>query len=229
MKAPVPDIEAFPVAALATRPDWQVRAKLHPGTIERYERVYRGDEGHLPPLSLARIGGVPFVVDGWHRLEAAKRAGLDRVDGQIVTEDPQEALWLAAEANTKHGLPLKPREYRKVLGAFIRAGKHRKGRRLLSYRDMAKAIGGVVSYTTVRNWAMKDFPRVAAELTAAEAGGYSGAGPTWSKASDCVEAVAKRHLESFVAILSSLPESSQKELRTLATKSLKPPKPLENF
>ncbi|MCZ8261269.1 MAG: ParB/RepB/Spo0J family partition protein [Beijerinckiaceae bacterium] len=229
MKAPLPEIEAFPVAEIATQPEWQVRAKLHPGTVEAYAKAYRGDEGQLPPLSLARIGGVLFVVDGWHRLEAAKRAGLARVDGRIVTEDPQEALWLAAEANTKHGLPLKPREYRKVLGALIRAGKHRKGRRLLSYRDMAKAIGGVVSYTTVRNWVMKDFPRVAAEMKADEAGGYSGAGPTWSKASNSPEVAAKRHLDSFLAILSSLPKSSQKELRTLATKSLKPPKPLENF
>ncbi len=229
MKAPLPEIEAYPVADIATQPEWQVRAKLHPGTVEAYAKAFRADEWQLPPLALARIGGVLFVVDGWHRLEAAKRAGLARVDGQIVTEDPQEALWLAAEANTKHGLPLKPREYRKVLGAFIGAGKHRKGRRLLSYRDMAKAIGGVVSYTTVRNWVMKDFPRVAAELKADETGGHSGAGPTWSKASDSPEATAKRHLESFLAILNGLPEGAQKELRSLAEDGLNPQDPLENF
>lgn len=223
------EVEAFPVGQIATRPEWQVRAKLDPGTIDRYATAYKAGAEELPPLSLARIEGVLFVVDGWHRLEAAKRAGLSRIGGRVVTKDPQEARWLAAKANTAHGLPLKKREYRNVLAAFIGAGKHLKGRRMLSYRDLAKELGGTVAHTTVRGWVMADFPAVAAKMRDDAPTGNRQAGPGWSKASDSPEAVAVRHLDSFLAILGGLPEESREGLRRMAEDALNPLKDHAEF
>jgi ParB/Sulfiredoxin domain len=133
---------------------------LDRGTVRRYAQVFRS-EREMPPIKVAELNGALILVDGWHRVAALESIGTWDVDAVIEPVASQrEADWLAAKANTEHGLPLKPKEYRKVFQAFVRAKKHRRDDgSFKSYREIAAEIGGARGHTTIRNWMQKDFPR----------------------------------------------------------------------
>lgn len=137
-----------------------------PHTVTRYAHALRAG-AEFPPVKVALVAGVPVLVDGYHRAAAHERIGAPFIVAEVVEATEAEARWLAAEANLRHGKPLKRAEVRRALAAFIKAGRYRvpaKGNRparLLSLRDIAKALGGIVAHTTVRNWIQEDHPRVA--------------------------------------------------------------------
>ena len=158
-------IQTLRLAALVLDPALQARARLNPGFVERYARSYQ-EGATLPPIKVALVDGAPLVVDGWHRIEARKYLGWGSVDAVVVEATKAEAVLMAMQANLTHGLPLKTRErsqaVRKALGAFIRARKHLKSPgKAWSLRDVAKALGGHVSYSTIRQWLWTDHRKVA--------------------------------------------------------------------
>lgn len=139
---------------------FQMRKKTDPSTIKRYVAIYQAEKS-MPPVKIGLIKGVPFLIDGWHRLAALEQLGEETASALVIECGEQQALWLAASANLEHGLPLKATELRAVFRALVRAKKHRDARgRLLSYRDIGQIIGK--PHTTIRNWMMKDFPKIAA-------------------------------------------------------------------
>lgn len=85
----------------------RIASPLIPSVVETYVAAMdRGDE--FPPLIAYQARGGKFVViDGNHRLSAAKAAGLTKVWAYVVRADtPSELItMLTYEANTKHGLP----------------------------------------------------------------------------------------------------------------------------
>lgn len=73
---------------------------------------------------------------------------------------------VAAQANCKHGLPLKPKEMRNVFKVYVGSRQHREANGWInSYRRMESDLGNRVSYNTLRNWMKKDFPKIAAETS----------------------------------------------------------------
>jgi hypothetical protein len=67
----------------------------------------------LPPILVQKDGW--RVIDGLHRLEAAKLRGDDVLKARLVDCTDSEALVLAMKANSSHGLPLSKAD--RVLGA----------------------------------------------------------------------------------------------------------------
>jgi hypothetical protein len=119
---------------------------------------------------VAIVGGAWYLTDGFHRIEAARLAGLAEIGAEArPAASIEEARWRAAVANLRHGLPLRKAEVREAFRRLIRAGGHRlpdkearrRGRRFASYREIAAALGGIVSHRTVVHWMHKDFPSVA--------------------------------------------------------------------
>lgn len=147
---------------------YQIRTHTDRDTVKRYARLY--NEGvKFPPVEIARVSGALVLVDGWHRVEAQELNHKDRVEATIVDVTEQEARWKAAEANLKHGRPLKPRDFRRVFRAYMHAERWRKRlgatyARGKSYREIATEIGGV-EHTTIRNWMRADFPSIARKLS----------------------------------------------------------------
>jgi hypothetical protein len=153
------------ISDLVRDPAFQVRAGLDEGTVIRYSNVLASDTEALPSIRVALVEGALVVVDGWHRLAAHDRRGLTHIQAEIVEVTAREAQWLAASANLTHGLPLAKAEIRTALKALIKARKHiPKPGMLLSYRDLAVLLGGVVQHTTVRNWMVKDHPKIASQM-----------------------------------------------------------------
>lgn len=147
------------IADIVIRGDWQVRTGIDGGTVRSYATAMRSGAS-FPPVVLARIEGSLYLVDGWHRLGAAKLNGEDAIAATVSDMSEAKAQVAAALANLKHGLPLKPREVRNVFKAYIQAEHHRRGRGFKSYRDIADDLAGRVGHTTVRNWMERDFPDV---------------------------------------------------------------------
>lgn len=120
----------------------------------------------LPPVDVALMDGVLYLVDGFHRVRALKEAGRCRVKAVVKPMTWPEAVKMAVQANTKHGIPLKKKDIRRAFRMFIKAGLHKKrvgigkGRIvLMSYREVTEhAVGNAVAHGTVRNWIKRDFP-----------------------------------------------------------------------
>lgn len=161
------EVRRVEIAALARMPEYQMRRDrrgevvLDRGTVSRYAAAYRSGEA-LPPVRVAVVAGAPLLVDGWHRVKALEEIG-ERTVEAVVHRDAtaRDALRMAATANLAHGLPLSPRQVRYSFRALIRAKAHiGKHGGLKSYREIAEMLGGQVSYSTVRNWMQRDFPKV---------------------------------------------------------------------
>ncbi|CAN1557835.1 ParB/Sulfiredoxin [Rhabdaerophilaceae bacterium] len=215
--APLPKcIHIVPLDKIATRQGWQVRARLDDAAIARYATQYRNGTD-MEPIRLVRIiggSGALYVLDGRHRLQAALREALRGLPAVIIDTTEQDGLWLAAEANMKHGVPLKKADYRRVFNAFIKAGRHMKGKRAMSLRDIAGALHGIVAHTTIHGWMRKDFPVLARQHYSADTPSRASAdaGPTW-KLPNGSWAEAQEHIHSLKAILAGVPEESREGWR----------------
>lgn len=153
------------VADLVMDESYQVRSRLDDGAVSRYVDAMRTGQ-EFPPIWIAKVGGAVVIIDGFHRTTAARRLGRQTLPAILMKRDEAELQWLAAEANLAHGVPLKKSEARKLLAAYVRAGRHRIGtRRVKSSRDIAKDLHGLASHAAVLKWMKADFPEVARRMT----------------------------------------------------------------
>lgn len=159
-----------------------MRNGLDAGTYDRYKHVINSGI-KMPPLTLAKVDGVLYLVDGFHRYEAYKRVQknamdadtcenvsvarwlkLDKVEAKVVeVMRIEDAQVLAARANLKHGKPLSRAELRAAFGVLMKNKLYLDvNGNLKSTRKLAaEEMGGNVRHTTVYNWIKKDFPALA--------------------------------------------------------------------
>ena len=103
------------LSELIVDPENQIRVRFDPKTADRYaSAMYEGVK--FPPITIAVLNGAPVLVDGFHRVAAAKQIGLPSLPAIIADAKLDELLWIAAEANLKHGLALKRNDARAVFG-----------------------------------------------------------------------------------------------------------------
>ncbi len=154
--------------ALVMDPALQIRSTTAASTVAEYRDAMRtGVE--FPPITVAAIDPEDQMkgfklIDGWHRVLAAKKLGIERFSATIVDEsDPKRMRWLAATANRSHGLRLNRKDRRSVFRAYVQAGEHRhkdRGQRVKPAREMARDLQGIVSDRRIPDWMRQDFPKV---------------------------------------------------------------------
>ncbi|NEJ23192.1 hypothetical protein GR247_23865 [Rhizobium leguminosarum] len=167
-----PEVITVSLDALVLLPDNQIREQMCWKTVRQYAELMRGGERFVP-IKVARVDATDVargfvLVDGWHRVTAAQRNGLREIEAVVVTPaGPEEIPWLAAEANRRHGLSLSRADKRNVFLAYVRAGKHRKGRgsAVKSAREMEKDLNGIVSRHQLPKWMRSDFPAIYAAMS----------------------------------------------------------------
>ncbi len=149
--------------AIIKHQPFQIRRKLDDGAVKRYRAMAQAGKV-APPIKLGLIKSSYFLLDGWHRIEAgALTVAGDSVLALVAVMTEKQAQWIAADANSGHGVPLKRAELRDHFRAFINSGQHKKPRNgVMSYREMGAALGK--PHTTIRNWVEADFPRLFASL-----------------------------------------------------------------
>ncbi|MER5732496.1 ParB/RepB/Spo0J family partition protein [Streptomyces sp. NPDC002138] len=89
------------------------------GVDQDHVRLLAGVETELPPIVVHR--STLRVIDGMHRLHAARLRGRESIAVRWFDGTPREAFLLAVEANNRHGLPLTLSDRRESARRILRA------------------------------------------------------------------------------------------------------------
>lgn len=151
------EIKLISIADLTTE-GFQTRAGLCPAVVKEYTELLKNG-GHLPPVSVVcdkrpdADGSVRpryYLVDGFHRKDAAVKAGRSMIDASITEGTYTDALRLALKANSAHGLRRTNADKRNALKM---AWEHRQelfGKDDPKDTDLAEVCG--VTRMTVYRW-----------------------------------------------------------------------------
>jgi hypothetical protein len=122
--------------------DFNIRAnQLNQAKIADYADIF----DKLPNISVFDVDGKTYLVDGWHRLEAAKRLSKPGIHCQIVGQGTLvEAQDYADQANLNHGIMLTAEQRRQIAKRFL--DRHSEW----TAREVAKVMG--VNHSTVVRW-----------------------------------------------------------------------------
>jgi ParB-like nuclease domain len=100
-------------------------ASLKPADSPRLNGVSAGHvqalaetDGELPPILVQRH--TMRVIDGMHRVDAARRRGEDLISARFFDGDDQDAFLVGVAANVKHGLPLSLADRRSAAARIIK-------------------------------------------------------------------------------------------------------------
>ncbi len=114
----------------------------------------RGDE--FPPIRVARVGDALCVVDGFHRIEAARAARQDTIPAYIAPMSERQAVSVAIAANANHGLNLTGKDKRKCFELYHQAGGHLHPNGLVkSLRQIRADLDCIAWPQTISNWLKK--------------------------------------------------------------------------
>jgi ParB-like nuclease domain len=187
------------IASLLRETRFQIRSsgKLDAGTVTRYANVLKAEQ-ELPPIQVAKLNGAAVLVDGFHRVAAMERLGRLYAEAVVVeAASEDEARWLAAEANLKHGLPLKSSDMRGVFRAYVNAGRHKKGRGVKSSREIARDLSRMRGHNTILAWMRRDFPQIARQMSGGD--NFNGTGGLQEKEAKGFYGDAQAGLEQLLA------------------------------
>lgn len=103
-KTKVIDLDKIELAAAM-----QARTAIRTATVEEYAEAMRSGS-EFPPIDVMPVEGhetnhLYCVIDGWHRVEAARVTGATAIHAIVHPHGTEaDAMWMAAGANISHGL-----------------------------------------------------------------------------------------------------------------------------
>ncbi|HHZ65691.1 MAG TPA: hypothetical protein EYN51_09395 [Flavobacteriales bacterium] len=77
---------------------------LDSDTVESYADDMEGG-AVFPPIEVVSDGDIFWLVDGQHRLEAAKKINKEQVSGNVTEGDKRLAMLMSCSTNAEHGKP----------------------------------------------------------------------------------------------------------------------------
>ena len=92
------------------------RKKIDRDTVERYMQII----DDLPPIIVQKGTGV--LIDGWHRVEAAKQLDLDDILAEDIDVADDDLFAEAVRRNLGHGLALTKAERNNAIVKLYRDG-----------------------------------------------------------------------------------------------------------
>ena len=126
----------LPLALLTFDRDVQQREHLSERTVDDYAARLRDGET-FPSLVVFTDGETHWVADGFHRGEAARRAGIDAVAVDIRRGTKRDAVFFGAGANRTHGLQITNRDKRRAVHTLLADAEWAKW----SDRQIARHVG----------------------------------------------------------------------------------------
>src|SRR6266478_8555146 len=116
-------IQQVPLTAILTDAACQARAKIRPGVVRDYRRAMSEQisEGGLrfPPIVLFTDGQHFWLADGFHRILAARDAGLSEFPADVRPGTERDALLFSISSNGAHGLPRTNADKRKPVTLLL--------------------------------------------------------------------------------------------------------------
>lgn len=132
------DREIYDLSNLHIHPDIQVRISSDDDALERYTMAYKDFVFGLPPIKVcvSKVTGEFYVVDGHHRFEAAKRAGLTCIEGFDLGEmSLAEMISESISSNCAQGLALTRQDRKRAAELLCKYNPQ------ITARDAAKKVG----------------------------------------------------------------------------------------
>jgi hypothetical protein len=106
------------------------------GVVDEYADLMK--EGRVfPPIKVTFDGSEYWLVDGFHRVEAAEEAGLTEFECDVTAGTLADAQWQSYSVNAAHGLPRTNADKRRAVKAAL---SHARGHEL-SDRAIADHVG----------------------------------------------------------------------------------------
>jgi len=143
--------EELRLSQVQQRLEFQLRVNgLDQTHVNRLKRVLEAG-GSLPAVSVARVGKALYLVDGFHRLEAHRRAHRGTVLARVARMSLPEAQEEARLANTTHGKALSRADKNRVWEEHVAAGLLRDASGTLkTLRTIEADLNHLYSRETVR-------------------------------------------------------------------------------
>lgn len=112
------NLQTLPLSKLALRPETQSRAAIDQDTVQNYcDSMLDGEE--FPPIIVFFDGLEYYVVDGYHRCYASKKAGIKDVAAKVMSGSLRDAILYSTGVNPDHGLPRNRDDKRKIVMKFL--------------------------------------------------------------------------------------------------------------
>ncbi len=125
--------------------------------VEQYTIIVENGGEMAPIIVFEDADGAYLLADGFHRVEAYRRAGRDVIQAQVKKGGYEAAYEFAEDANLEHGLAYSNDDKKNILRRRIRQGRtwfEWSGDGILnprvSYNEMARQLG--VSQPTITSW-----------------------------------------------------------------------------
>lgn len=196
------------------RDEYQVRAG---GVSPHHVRVLARAmdcEGDLEPIKVAKIGRAHWVVDGFHRLAAARKLGWSHIAASVATMSAGEAQGYSLLSNTKHGKGLSRHDKTRLFEQYVEQGKHVGADGVVkASRVIQGELNHIYSHETIRT-KLKALG-VEVDLEVEYPGGYKPYGGGGDDEADLALELAEgaqRHLEAFGSLFFDLEDYAQREM-----------------
>uniref|UniRef100_B8DJ04 ParB domain protein nuclease n=1 Tax=Nitratidesulfovibrio vulgaris (strain DSM 19637 / Miyazaki F) TaxID=883 RepID=B8DJ04_NITV9 len=125
----------------------------------------------IPAIEVAQIGQNYYVIDGWHRLEAAVRAKIADIPCDVYYKITiEEAKARSVDANTSHGTNLGGRDCKPAFIRYMEGNRHiledgsAGPRAYKSYRHIAAELG-CGGKSSIERWMKELFSSVAEDIS----------------------------------------------------------------
>ena len=96
-------IKTLLINEISVDPNLQSRVAINQNVVNDYADAIQSTDT-LPPLTVFHDGICYFLADGFHRLQAHKKLGRDRVSVEVMEGGRRDAFIFALSANAEHGL-----------------------------------------------------------------------------------------------------------------------------
>ena len=112
--------EIVDIAALTLDDELFPRERLDPETVDEYAEQTQAEGVRFPPIRVIKLqSGSLMLVDGWHRVEAARRLGDPKIRARVRPGEWLDAVEAAAASNARHGRPRTNADKRRAVGMLL--------------------------------------------------------------------------------------------------------------
>jgi hypothetical protein len=116
-------IQQVPLTSILTDAASQARVKIRTGVVRDYRRAMSEQIGEgglrFPPIVLFTDGSRHWLADGFHRVLAARDAGLSEFPADVRPGTERDALLFSIACNGTHGLPRTNADKRKAVTLLL--------------------------------------------------------------------------------------------------------------
>ena len=112
--------EVVEIAALTLDDELFPRERLDHGTVDEYAERMQEEGARFPPIRVIKDReGNLLLIDGWHRVAAARRLGYAKLHARVRSGEWSDALEAAAASNALHGRPRNTADKRRAIEMLL--------------------------------------------------------------------------------------------------------------